>query len=122
MKEEKQLSWYEKVLAILKGGDEGKLKRFQKYSIKYCKAQISLREAEIEEEQDKLSDWDDEFDLISTSIDTSAITTTEQTKEYVEEYIKGLTSLSKVKKECEVKIQNTTSEIEVYENVLNRLK
>ena len=65
-----------RIMASLKGGDEGKLKRFHAKAIKHLNDQIRIRQTEIEELHEKGVDLQEEYAEAVLSVDFDSISTT----------------------------------------------
>jgi predicted nucleic acid-binding Zn-ribbon protein len=85
-----QRTFVQKVLAIIKGGDEAKLIRFESRFNSHVEKQINIRKDEIKDLEDKLVDSKQDLDDAIVSVDFSEIQDTESTKRYCSEYLQSL--------------------------------
>tara|TARA_R110000764_G_scaffold111252_6_gene197951 strand:+ start:175 stop:540 length:366 start_codon:yes stop_codon:yes gene_type:complete len=116
------LSFVDKVIAFVKGGDEAKLARFQKKYVKANLKQISIRQDEIDTIQEKLDDLAEKSaeDLIAVNFDS--IATSELTEQYIEKYrIRQLNNL-RATDEFDEKINELKEEIEEYKALNEQVK
>lgn len=88
-----KLSFVERVMALLTGGDQGKVERFYKNTVKHWEKQIKLNndliskyEEEIDEEKEKLGDVAEMLQDTIHNVDPAKIQSTELTKTYIEQY------------------------------------
>lgn len=88
-----KLSFVERVMALLTGGDQGKVERFHKNTVKHWVKQIKLNndliskyEEEIDEEKEKLGDIAELLQETIHNVDPTKIQSTELTKAYIEQY------------------------------------
>ena len=79
-------SFVQKVLEFFKGGEEAKIVRFQKRYIKENNRQIKIREDEIDELNDKLSDLKEKQQEDLISVDFDRIKDTDSLKRYIDDY------------------------------------
>jgi hypothetical protein len=86
----KKSTLVERALAFLKGGDDAKLARFERSLGKYFKAQIAIRDTEIEKLQDKITDAEEAFNDAVPNINPVSIASADSLDSYVTEYVRGL--------------------------------
>lgn len=102
-----KLSFIERVMAKLSGGDESKIGRFQKRLVKELDDQVSIRTKSIEDNNDKISDIEEEMSDSLLELNLEKIKTTESTKSYVKDFIKvqvGFeTKIAELKEDTRVK-------------------
>ena len=79
-------SFVERVLEFFNGGEEAKIARFQKRYIKENNRQIKIREDEIDELNDKLSDLKEKQQEDLISVDFDRIKDTDSLKRYIDDY------------------------------------
>lgn len=103
--------WIQRVIDFVKGGDEGKLTRFKKNTLKFWDKQIKANQGEMEKLDDKITDkreviddLKEKLDETVLSIDLEKIKTTEQTELYIKEYTESIRSVER-------SIENVESEI-----------
>ena len=57
-----------KVIAFVKGGDEGKIKRFAAKAVKFFKKQVSIRADEIEDLNERIVDLTEKYDDLLVNV------------------------------------------------------
>lgn len=87
---EKKATFVEKVLTFLKGGDEAKIAKFQKGTVKYLKKQIVELKDDSAQLRDKIEDAKEELNEAVLNIDLDRIKTTEEREAYTRDYIVSL--------------------------------
>lgn len=100
-----------RVLAFLKGGDEAKLTRFSTKLEKYFSKQISMREEEIENLKEKITDAQEEMGEKVLNVDIERITSTDNTENYVVDYVEKVAECSEKIADLEKNITYLQEEI-----------
>lgn len=85
-----KLSFVERAMAFLKGGDEAKLARLETKTGKYFKEQHSIRDRKIDKLREQIEDAQEAFNEAVPNIDLSAIATSDGLDRYIPEYVAGL--------------------------------
>ena len=91
----KKMSFVDRILAKLQGGDASKLARFQKKTEKYFTQQISMREDEIAELDDKINDLKDSLTESVENIEMESLNKTETLDAYIPHYVSTLLGVQK---------------------------
>jgi hypothetical protein len=114
-----KLSFVERVMALLTGGDLGKVERFHKNTIKHWERQIKLNkdlinkyDEEIEEEKEKLGDVEDLLQETIYNVNPEKIQSTELTKAYIEQYTHDIRIVEKRGEAIEDRIKDIKSKQE----------
>jgi peptidoglycan hydrolase CwlO-like protein len=97
-------TFVEKVMALLTGGDEGKIKRFQKRGISQLKQSISAMESEIETLTLQRDDAAEAQAEALINVDVDRLTSIESIDTYIVEYLKA-------QKTAEEKVETITKNI-----------
>jgi len=115
------MNYVERVLARLKGGDEAKIAKVNKYSTKFVKDQIKALNEENNEFEDKLEEIKEEITeyVESPDLDVKGV---DGVKTYVSgEYITGINDLISSRKSIEKEIESNKDQIKRYEEILGLL-
>ena len=110
-----KLTFAQKVMAFLKGGDEAKIARFETKLTKFYSKQIAMRKDQIETFQDKKKDAQESLTDGITSVDLDKIQNTDSLEAYVKEYHNKIQRLSDEVNEFDEKIDNLQEEIKKLE-------
>ena len=108
----KRLSFVQRVIDRLQGGDEGKIKRLQSKSLKLLENTIKAKQDEIDDCNDKLNDIDEEIQDSVHDVKLDKLSSTESTVNYASEYIRNIDRLIVKKQELVEKRQDLLNEIE----------
>ena len=119
----KTKSFIERVIDFVKGGDEGKLARFHKNTLKFWDKQIKANQSEMEKLDDQIDDKrevikDLQEKLTETvvSVDLEEIKTTEQTELFIKKYTDSIRSVEKSIERVESEIRDLESSKEKCES------
>ena len=111
----KKNTWLQRITAVLKGGDDAKLVRFQTKLEKYFDKQIKQREDSIETLRDKITDASDNLNDVIESVNLDRIATTEGAESYCKEYTQKVQQAAQTEK-------NLLDQIEVLEEEITALQ
>lgn len=106
-----KLTFLERLIAHLKGGDESKLARFDSKLRKYFSKQISIRQDQIEKLREKISDADEELGDAVLQVDPSNIGTTDSTDSYVSKYVRNVSEKLTKTEDLEQQIKDVEEEV-----------
>ncbi len=112
-------SFVEKVLSLIQGGDESKIKRFHKKIVKAWKNQIRIRKDEIEKLKEQIEDKNEELSEAIFNVDVSQIQTTESTDAYVETYSQKINKINVDLDSFAKQIDVKNTEIKQFEDLVN---
>ena len=87
-------SFVKRVLALVKGGDESKVVRFQQKAVKFCKNQIKKQNDVLEKLKDKREDVQESYDDALVAVDMKSIATAEGTNQYIPHYLETLSTFN----------------------------
>lgn len=118
----KQKSFVEKVLELLKGGDEAKITRFHKRVIKSNTRQINSRQEQLNTLEEKLEDSKEGLQDFILNIDISRIKTVEDVDSYISAYTNQYISLSSDIEDIEDEMETKRKEIEKFQDFTDYLK
>jgi hypothetical protein len=107
----KKLTFVERALAFLKGGDDQKLARFENRVGKYFKEQIAIRERSIESLKDRITDAEEAFNDAVPNIDLARIASADGLDRYIPEYVKNLDAKLVATEELQDQIEVLEAEI-----------
>lgn len=110
-----------RIMASLKGGDEGKLKRFHSKAIKHLNDQVRIRKTEIEELHEKGVDLQEEYAEAVLSVDFDRISTTDNAKNYASSYVSGLMGYEDRIQDIDDQVEALEEEIGKFEVILTKL-
>ncbi len=116
MSTEKKEGFVKRIMNSLKGGDEKKVSRFHKRTVKYLDDQIRLRGSSMDDLREKLVDLQEDYNDALLTVDFDAITTTEGAKSHAITYINKLNSKKKAMMEIEEEIEVIAEEVEMLED------
>ena len=114
-------NFVKRVIDSLKGGDEGKLKRFHSKTVKHLNDQIRIRQTEIEELHEKGTDMQEEYAEKVLSVDLDAISTTEGAKNYATNYVNSLMSYEGSLQDINDEVETLEEEIAQLEVIINKI-
>lgn len=117
----KKVTFLERVKAVLKGGDDAKLARFQSKLEKYFEKQIKARKEQIETLQDKIVDAIETLSDTIESVNLESIATTESTEAYCKTYVQKVQSALSFQTNIEEQIETLEEEIAELENLRNTI-
>jgi hypothetical protein len=112
----------ENVLSYIKGGDKGKILKFQKRAIKALKNNIKATQSDIEDFESKLEDVNEALADAGINLDMDRLSSTDAIDGYVQEYLEKNNSLLSRADGYQDKIINANDEISAYEKLLGLLK
>ena len=115
------MNFVKSVLAYIKGGDEGKIVKFQRRATKALKNSIKATESDIEDNESKLEDVNEALADAVINLDMDRLSSTDAIDDYVREYMEKNNSLLTQADEFENKIINGNEEIESYNKLLDAL-
>ncbi len=110
------------VLALVKGGDEGKVTRFQQRAIKFCNKQIKANTDRMADLDDQIDDKKDNFNDALTGVDMDAIKSTSNLHSYIPDYLSNLSSFKKGIKTLEDAKDDAQDQIDKYKSLIEDLK
>ncbi len=119
---DEKLTFVQRVIERLKGGDEKKLERFRKRTIKALDSQIKDRTESIADLKDKLDDLKEAKQDAILDVNLEKIKTTEDTKNYVSQYIQLQVDLLAKERGYEESIRHSELEIKVFESIKEQLE
>ena len=117
----KKVTFLERVKAVLKGGDDAKLARFQSKLEKYFEKQIKARKEQIETLQDKIVDAAETLSDTIESVNLESIATTESTEAYCKTYVQKVQSALVNKNNIKDEIISLKEEINELETLKNTI-
>ena len=112
------MTFVKSVLAYIKGGDEGKILKFQKRAVKALKNNIKATQSDIEDFESKLEDVNEALTDAAINLDMERLSSTDAIDAYVQEYMERNNSLLSDADELADKILNANDEISSYEKLL----
>lgn len=111
----------ERIMAILKGGDEAKLARFESKLGKYFDKQIAMRREEIETLKDKISDAEEALNDTIVNVSVESINSTDSVEGYCRTYVTSVDNKLKVIEDLEERIKAREEEITRLEKLRDRI-
>lgn len=120
--ESKQVSFVQKVIDFVKGGDEGKVARFQKKLVKSWNDQIKIRKDEIENANEEISDLKESLEEAVLNVDLNRIQTTQDTANYIEEYSQKLHNIQDAISQKEEEITKAEGDIADFQALIGLVK
>lgn len=115
------LTFVEKVIAFLNGGDNAKVSSFQKDTVKYLKGQIEICNKENDELADKIVDSNEELQEMILSVDLAQIAKTDDRKAYVPVYVRNINAKNKAIKALEASIEANKEAIANFEKLMSQI-
>lgn len=113
----KKMTFVQRVIEKLKGGEEAKLGRFHKKALKYNTDQIKLRRDAIEELREKRADKKEEYEDALLNIDEDSIKTVDAVNSYVPDYVTRMFRYQAEMEELDEQISNKEKEIAKFEQL-----
>jgi hypothetical protein len=107
----KKVSLVARVLAFVNGGDEAKLIRFESKLDKYFNKQISMREDDIENLEDKIKDAQESLGETILNVSVDSINSTDGAEGYCPTYVQSVMDKMEVVNGLNAKITALKSEI-----------
>lgn len=104
----------QRILALVKGGDEAKLVRFETKLGKYLAKQVAMRKEAIEGLKDKIVDAQDKLNEDSLNIQLDRINSSDNIEAYVVDYVRNVKRDISLVKELEAQIASLEEEIEAF--------
>lgn len=115
-------SFVKRVMDSLKGGDEKKISRFHKKTIKHIQDQIRIRETSIEELGEKVSDLSEDFDAAILNVNLDRLNSShEKAKEYSIDYVNDLLHFRKRKTSLETEAEEKREAVKILNEVINAI-
>lgn len=115
-------SFIDRVLSFLKGGDEEKLKRFQRKANKYAESQIEAFTRKIEDLDDTMTDVQDRLNETIVNIDMDRIQSTDETKGYISDYFDRVSKIENEIEKVQAAKEECLEQIKKYEKIRSYLK
>lgn len=106
-----------RIMAILSGGDEAKLSRFESKLNKYFERQIQMRRDSIETLKEKIVDAKDALGETITNVSVDQMTGTDNTERYVPNYVDAVSKKLDVITRLEADIKTQEEEIAHFEKL-----
>lgn len=116
MSEKKTL--VQKIMILIKGGDEAKLMRFEGKLDKYIAKQVSMRKEEIENLQEKVVDAKEEMNDAILNVSAHSIQSADSVESYCKDYSQAVLFRMDKVEELEEQIKTKQEEIDRF----NKLK
>lgn len=116
------MTFVEKVLDFIQGGEEGKISKFQKENLKGLERQIRIRKEEIEQNETSIGEKQDELYEASLSIDVDRIKTVQDRALYIEKYNEKLWVVLDEIESLRTLNDNLSEEINRFETIVKLLK
>lgn len=110
-----------RVLALVKGGDEGKITRFQAKTVKFCNKQIKLQNDVIEGLKDELADVQEAASDALVAVDMKSIDTAQGTNDYIPTYLFKMKAFDDKEKAINDKIEDCNEQIAKFKAVIARV-
>jgi chromosome segregation ATPase len=134
--ENTKLTFIERVMNLLTGGDKGKVERFHKTAIKAWEKEIKMNrdkisklDDDIEDKKETLADLEERMEFTLLNVDPEKIKSVEETKAYVREYTIAIRDVEVDMEKVNDTITNLKSQqdecntqIKRYESLIARLK
>lgn len=111
----------QKVLAILKGGDESKLIRFESKLDKQLNKQIDIRKDKIESLEEKIEDAKETLNDTILSVDFDQIQSSDNVESYCKQYIQNILAKQDIIEDFEISLENEKHQIERLTKVKNAI-
>jgi TPP-dependent trihydroxycyclohexane-1,2-dione (THcHDO) dehydratase len=111
----KKVSLATRVLALLKGGDESKLIRFESKVDKFFTKQIAMRKESIANLEEKIIDAQEALNDTVVGVDIDRVNTTEGADSYVTTYVRNVQAKEEVIANFEEQIAALEAEIAKFE-------
>lgn len=105
----------DRVLAYLQGGDKAKLSRFETKFEKYLAKQISMRQDQISNLEEKIVDAKEELNETILKVDLERINHTDSAESYVVTYLRGIQAKEAVVDGFQEQIDTLKAEIKALE-------
>lgn len=118
-----KINYVARVKAMLKLDDDSKIEKFQKAAVKKWKNQITLREGEIEELEDKLLEVEtDRLEDVLFNLDVKEIATTDSRKDYINTYQSNIEDVLIEEEELRDNIEILEKEIKKYKKLISLIE
>lgn len=108
-----------KIMSFLQLGDEGKVSRFVKKYDKHIKAQIAIRNTELEEVEEQIEDLEETYNDAIFNVDMDAIK--DDAKSYSESYTRTLLNFEDKLKELEEEKEAIEEAIKTFNTIKDRV-
>lgn len=105
------------VLEKLKGGEEGKIKRFQKKVTRACSEQYAIREREISDLNDNIADLKEDLSDAYTDLKPENLN-----NDYVETYMNKIANIKAEIAKKEAKIEEVSEEMKSFKEFQEAIK
>jgi hypothetical protein len=115
----KKVTLATRILAVLKGGDEAKLTRFESKLEKFYEKQIAKRKDAMESLRDSLVDAQDALQETVVSVDLDRIATSTGAEDYCASYTKQVEAKMETIDTLEDKIKSLQDEIDHFIAIKN---
>lgn len=102
----------QKVLALIKGGDESKLIRFESKLDKQLNKQIDIRKDSIESLEEKIEDAKEALNDTILSVNFDKIQSSDNVESYCKEYIQNILAKQDIIEDFEIQLENEKHAIE----------
>lgn len=112
-----KLSFTQKVIAFLKGGEEAKMERFSSKLSKYISKQKSMRLEKIETLRDKIADANEVLEETILNVNLDSVNKTEGVEGYIPSYLRGIQQAKGTIEAYESEIEQLESEIKEFEDL-----
>lgn len=107
----KQSTFVQRIMAIVKGGDEAKLVRFESKLSKYFDKQVKMREEAIEDVREQILDAQEALRDAVDSVDMDQLATKESSDAYCVSYINSVAKANERIEELNFQIKDLQEEI-----------
>lgn len=114
-------NYLQKVLDFLQGGDEGKIKKFQKRAVRKLNDTISSLESDIETLEFKREDVVEAKAEALVNVDVSRLQSTDGIDSYIEEYLRTQVRKDDELKDIDKKIAKAKEKIETSKSLIKEL-
>ena len=117
----KKLSFWEKAMQMVTGGDEARMKSFTNENIAALTNQIMIRTAEISGLKTQIDEKDSHFIEAALKIDTTKIGTYKERAEYIKVYNKALSEILNEQDKLKAELETKNEEIRRFEKIRDLL-
>lgn len=118
----KSQSFVERVISLIKGGDETKIRRFHSKVVKFLEKQIAACKADNDNLSEKIADAQEQLDDTLVSVKMDDIKTTDDANAHVEPYIRKVQSCLDAISALEEEQEDNNEQIAKFQNILDLLK
>lgn len=115
------MNYIKKAMQLLKGGDEGKIKRFHKRLTMGLTDQIETRKRELAEKEENILDLDETFEIELYTIDIDKLKDTESIKASAANHVEKLLKLRRGVRKVREDIDRIRKEIEDLQRIVNEV-